>query len=365
MTVKPGIQAKKKALITGVTGQDGSYLAEYLLSKNYTVLGVIRRSSSFNTGRIDHLFNKYPTDKFDFLRGDLTDSNSLISVLKRVEPDEIYNLAAQSHVKVSFDMPVYTFETVAEGTLKLLEAVRSLGMKCKIYQAGSSEMFGASSPPQNETTPFRPRSPYAVGKVAAYHMCVNYREAYNMWIANGILFNHESPRRGETFVTRKVTRAVARIKLGIQDKEYLGNLEARRDWGYAPDFVEAMWLMLQQKEPDDFVVATGESHSVREFVEEAFKHAGFDLVWEGKGVNEKGVDANTGKTLIEIQSRYFRPTEVESLLGDAAKTRQTLAWQPAVRFKELVKIMIDADMERERMLLEGTKAFNEVWRTHI
>lgn len=356
---------EKKAFITGITGQDGSYLAEFLLDKGYSVFGVVRRSSSFNTGRIDHLIENYPTDKFDFFRGDITDINSLISALKQIEPDEIYNLAAQSHVKVSFDMPVYTFDTVASGTLKLLEVVRSLGLKCKLYQAGSSEMFGASPPPQNENTPFRPRSPYAIGKVAAHHLCLNYREAYNMWIANGILFNHESPRRGETFVTRKVTRAVARIKLGIEDKVELGNLAAKRDWGYAPDFVEAIWLMLQQEEPDDFVLATGETHSVREFVQEAFTYAGFDLTWKGKGLDEKGIDAKAGKTLVEINPRYFRPTEVESLLGDAAKAREKLDWKPKVGFKELVKIMVDADMERERMLLEGTRAFNEVWRTHI
>jgi GDPmannose 4,6-dehydratase len=355
----------KKAIITGITGQDGSYLAEFLLNKGYSVFGVVRRSSSFNTGRIDHLIENYPSDKFDFFRGDITDINSLISVLKQLEPDEIYNLAAQSHVKVSFDVPVYTFDTVASGTLKLLEAVRTLGLKCKIYQAGSSEMFGSSPPPQNENTPFRPRSPYAIGKVAAHHLCLNYREAYNLWIANGILFNHESPRRGETFVTRKVTRAVARIKLGIEDRVHLGNLEAKRDWGYAPDFIEAMWLMLQQKEPGDFLVATGESHSVREFVEEAFAQAGFELVWEGKGLDEKGIDTKTGKVLVEIQSMYFRPTEVESLWGDSSKARKQLGWKPKVGFKELVKIMVDADIARERMLLEGTKAFNEVWRTHI
>ncbi|OQX52319.1 MAG: GDP-mannose 4,6-dehydratase [Candidatus Cloacimonas sp. 4484_209] len=355
----------KKALITGITGQDGSYLAELLLSKGYAVYGMVRRSSSFNTGRIDHLINNYSTDRFDFFRGDVTDINSLMSILKEVQPDEIYNLAAQSHVKVSFEIPVYTFETVANGTLKLLEAIRSLGLNCKIYQAGSSEMFGASPPPQNENTPFYPRSPYAAGKVAAYYLCVNYREAYNMWIANGILFNHESPRRGETFVTRKVTRAVARIKLGIQDKIYLGNLEAKRDWGYAPEYVEAMWLMLQQDEPEDYVIATGESHSVREFVELAFKFAGFDIIWDGEGLDERGIDARTGRVLIEIHPRYFRPTEPEFLLGDATKAREKLGWKPKVKFKELVNIMVEADLKRERMLLEGTRAFNEEWRTHI
>jgi len=355
----------KKALITGITGQDGSYLAEFLLNKGYSVFGIVRRSSSFNTGRIDRIIESYPLDRFDFFRGDITDINSLITALKQIEPDEVYNLAAQSHVKVSFDVPVYTFDTVALGTLKLLEAVRSLGLKCKLYQAGSSEMFGSSPPPQNESTPFRPRSPYAAGKVAAHHLCVNYREAYDLWVTNGILFNHESPRRGETFVTRKVTRAVARIKLGIQEKVALGNLEARRDWGYAPDFVEAIWLSLQQSGPDDFVVATGESHSVREFVQEAFTSAGFDLAWQGKGLDEKGIDAKTGKILVEIHPSYFRPTEVESLQGDATKAREKLGWQPKVGLRELVKIMVDADMERERMLLEGTRAFNEVWRTHI
>ena len=357
--------SNKRALITGVTGQDGSYLAEFLLNQGYGVFGIVRRSSSFNTGRIDHLIENYPSDRFEFFRGDITDTNSLVSVLKQLEPDEIYNLAAQSHVKVSFDVPVYTFDTVASGALKLLEAIRSLGLKSRLYQAGSSEMFGSSPPPQNENTPFRPRSPYAIGKLAAYYLCLNYRESYNMWVANGILFNHESPRRGETFVTKKVTRAVARIKLGVEDKVYLGNLAAKRDWGYAPDYVEAMWLMLQQEEPGDFVVATGESHSVREFVMEAFTYAGFDMAWEGKGFEEKGVDTKTGKVLVEIHPRYFRPTEVESLLGDATKAREQLGWQAEVSFKELVKIMVDADMERERMLLEGTKAFNEVWRTHI
>lgn len=355
----------KKALITGITGQDGSYLAEFLLSKGYSVFGTVRRASSFNTGRIDHLLEKYPRTKFDSFRGDVNDINSLISVLKEIEPDEIYNLAAQSHVKVSFDMPVYSFETVAGGTLKLLEAVRALGMGCKIYQAGSSEMFGSSIPPQSEKTSFCPRSPYAVAKVAAYHLCVNYREGYGMWIANGVLFNHESPRRGETFVTRKITRAIARIKLGIEDKLQLGNLNSKRDWGYAPDYVEAMWLMLQRNKPDDYVIATGESHSVRDFAKAAFRHAGFDLVWKGRELNERGIDIETGRVLIEINPRYFRPLETESLLGDATKARQKLGWEPRINFDELVRLMVDADMKRERMLLEGTKTFNEAWRTHI
>jgi GDPmannose 4,6-dehydratase len=354
---------KKKALIIGVTGQDGSYLAEFLLSKGYKVYGVVRRSSSFNTGRIDHLIEN--NSDFEFYRGDVNDINSLISILKDVEPDEIYNLAAQSHVKVSFEVPVYTFETVASGTLKLLEAVRSLGLKSKIYQAGSSEMFGSAPPPQNEKTPFIPRSPYAIAKVAAHYLCINYREAYGMWIANGILFNHESPRRGETFVTRKITRALARIKLGTQDKLILGNLYAKRDWGYAPDYVEAMWLMLQQDEPDDYVIATGESHTVKEFVERAFSYAGFEIIWEGKGLDEKGLDAKTGKVLIEVSEKYFRPTEVEFLLGDASKAKEKLGWQPKVTFEKLIQIMVDEDLKRERMLLEGTKIFNEIWRTHI
>ena len=355
----------KKALITGITGQDGSYLAEFLLNKGYRVFGIVRKSSSFNTGRIDHLIEGYTPAQFDFYRGDVNDINSLISILKEVEPDEIYHLAAQSHVKVSFEVPVYTFDTVATGTLKLLEAVRSLGLKCKIYFAGSSEMFGSSSPPQNENTPFQPRSPYAAAKVAAYKLCKIYREAYGMWIACGILFNHESPRRGETFVTRKTTRALARMKLGLQEKLILGNLNAQRDWGYAPDYVEAMWLMLQQEEPEDYVIATGESHSVREFVEIAFSYAGFELIWEGEGLEERGIDARTGNVLVEVHPRYFRPLEVEFLLGDVTKAREKLGWRPKTSFKELVKIMVDADMKRERMLLEGTKAFNEVWRTHI
>jgi len=355
----------KKALVTGITGQDGSYLAELLLDKGYSVFGMVRRSSSFNTGRIDHIINGYPPDRFEFFRGDISDINSLVSILKRVEPDEIYNLAAQSHVKVSFDIPVYTFNTVAEGTLKLLEAVRCLGLKCKIYQAGSSEMFGSSPPPQREDTPFKPRSPYAVGKVAAHHMAVNYRDGYDMWIANGILFNHESPRRGETFVTRKITRAAARIKLGIQQTLYLGNLEARRDWGYAPDYVFAMWLMLQQEKPDDYVVATGEAHSVREFAQAAFKEAGFNIIWKGKGPDEKGIDEATGETLIEIHRDYFRPLEANFLLGDASKARQQLGWEPKVRFSQLARLMVEADVKREEMLLNGTRTFNEQWRTHI
>ena len=355
----------KSALITGITGQDGSYLAEFLLNKGYRVFGIVRRSSYFNTGRIDHLIEGYPPDRFDFYRGDLTDINSLIAILREVKPDEVYHLAAQTHVKVSFEIPVYTFDIVATGTLKLLEAVRSLGLNCKIYFAGSSEMFGSSPPPQNETTPFCPRSPYAAAKVAAYQLCKTYREAYGMWITCGILFNHESPRRGETFVTRKITRALARIKLGLQDKLYLGNLNSRRDWGYAPEYIEAMWLMLQQNEPDDYVIATGESHTVKEFVEMAFSYAGFDLVWRGEKLEEKGVDLQTGRVLVEVHSSYFRPLDVDFLLGDATRAKTKLGWKPRTSFEELAKIMYDADMKRERMLLEGTRAFNEVWRTHI
>ena len=327
----------KKALITGITGQDGSYLAEFLIGKGYEVHGIIRRASTFNTDRIDHLYrDPHDPEARIFLHyGDLTDGTGLRRILEKVQPDEVYNLGAQSHVKVSFEQPEYTADVVATGTLRLLEALRDYmkvsGKDVRIYQAGSSEMFGASPPPQNEKTPFYPRSPYAVAKVAAYWYAVNYREAYGMFICNGILFNHESPRRGETFVTRKITRAVGRIKMGLQDKLYLGNLEARRDWGYAGDYVEAMWLMLQQPEPDDYVIATGESHSVREFLEEAFSYAGLD--W---------------RDYVEIDPRYFRPTEVDYLLGDASKAREKLGWRPRVTFKELVRMMVDHDLELAR-----------------
>lgn len=327
----------KKALITGVTGQDGSYLAELLLSKGYEVHGIIRRSSVFNTSRIDHLYQDPhdPQARLFLHYGDLTDGTGLRRILEKVQPDEVYNLAAQSHVKVSFEQPEYTADVVATGTLRLLEALRDYmkvsGKDVRIYQAGSSEMFGASPPPQNERTPFYPRSPYAVSKVAAYWYAVNYREAYGMFICNGILFNHESPRRGETFVTRKITRAVGRIKMGLQKKLYLGNLEARRDWGYAGDYAEAMWLMLQQPEPDDYVIATGESHSVREFLEEAFTYAGLD--W---------------RDYVEIDPRYFRPTEVDDLQGDPTKAREKLGWRPRVTFKELVRMMVDHDLELAR-----------------
>jgi len=327
------------ALITGVTGQDGSYLAEYLITKGYKVFGLVRRSSSFNTGRIDHLIEdpKYK-DKFDFIRADMSDGSSLARLLRMIKPDEIYNLAAQSHVKVSFEIPEYTSDIDFMGVIRLLEAVRDSGLNIKIYQASSSEMFGNSPPPQNENTPFKPRSPYAIAKVAAYYFVCNYREAYNMWIANGILFNHESPRRGETFVTRKISRAVARIKLGLQDYLYLGNLDAKRDWGYAPEYIEAMWLILQQEKPDDYVIATGETHSVREFVEEAFNYVGLD--WE---------------KYVKIDPNLFRPTDVNVLCGDASKAKKILGWNPKIKFKDLVKLMVDADLEREKMILNGTR----------
>jgi GDPmannose 4,6-dehydratase len=319
----------KKAFVTGITGQDGAYLSELLLDKGYEVHGVIRRSSSFNTGRIDHLYRD-PHERGVKLFthfGDLSDSVSLTKLLYELQPDEIYHLGAQSHVRVSFDIPEYTFDVTAGGTLRLLDAIRESGVKAPFYQASSSEMFGAAPPPQSETTPFHPRSPYAVAKVAAFWATVNYREAYGLFASNGILFNHESPMRGETFVTRKVTRAVARIKAGLQDKLYLGNLDAKRDWGYAPDFVEAMWMMLQASEPTDLVIATGETHTVREFVEAAFAHAGLD--WEPH---------------VEVDPRYFRPSEVEALLGDASKAREVLGWEPKVKFDELVRIMVDADV---------------------
>jgi GDPmannose 4,6-dehydratase len=319
----------KKAFVTGITGQDGAYLSELLLDKGYEVHGVIRRSSSFNTGRIDHLYRD-PHERGVKLFthfGDLSDSVSLTKLLYELQPDEIYHLGAQSHVRVSFDIPEYTFDVTAGGTLRLLDAIRESGVEAPFYQASSSEMFGAAPSPQSETTPFHPRSPYAVAKVAAFWATVNYREAYGLHASNGILFNHESPLRGETFVTRKVTRAVARIKAGLQDKLYLGNLDAKRDWGYAPDFVEAMWLMLQHSEPLDLVIATGQTHTVREFVEAAFAHAG--LEWE---------------PYVEIDPRYFRPAEVEELLGDARKAREVLGWEPRVKFDELVRIMVDADV---------------------
>jgi len=334
----------KKAFITGITGQDGSYLAELLLSKGYEVHGLIRRSSTFNTSRIDHLFQD-PHEKNIklFLHyGDLTDGSNISRLLEQIKPDEIYNLGAQSHVQVSFEMPVFTGNTDGLGTLRLLDAIKETGIKTRFYQAGSSEMFGkVQETPQKETTPFYPRSPYACAKVYAHWLCVNYRESYNMFICNGILFNHESPRRGGTFVTKKITDALRNIKEGKQEKLYLGNLDAKRDWGYAKDYVEAMWMMLQQDKPDDYVIATGETHTVREFAEVAGKYFGFDIVWQGNGIQEVGIDKNTGKTIIEIDKRYFRPAEVDLLLGDATKAKNVLGWEPKVKFNELVKIMCE------------------------
>jgi GDPmannose 4,6-dehydratase len=329
----------KKALITGITGQDGSYLTEWLLSKGYEVHGLIRRASTFNTGRIDHLYQDphFPDRKLVLHYGDLTDGSQLTNLIYNVRPDEIYHLGAQSHVMVSFEMPEFTGNVDALGTVRILEALRRSGEAPRFYQASSSEMYGNAPAPQNEETPFRPRSPYAAAKVYAYWTAVNYREAYGLFAVNGILFNHESPRRGETFVSRKITRAAARIKLGVQDKLYLGNLEARRDWGYAPEYVEAMWRMLQQERPEDFVIATGETHSVREFVEETFGR--LDLDW---------------RRYVEIDPRYLRPTEVDFLRGDARKAKKILGWEPRVRFKELVKIMVEADLEAERVKIEGT-----------
>ncbi len=319
----------KLALLTGLTGQDGSYLADLLLAKGYEVHGIIRRSSSFNTGRIEHLYRDphEPDVHLHMHHGDLSDPVALTRMIYELQPDEIYHLGAQSHVRVSFEIPEYTFDITGGGTLRLLEAIRESAVNTRFYQASSSEMFGATPPPQNEETPFHPRSPYGVAKVAAYWATVNYREAYGLFAVNGILFNHESPRRGETFVTRKITRAVARIKAGIEDKLYLGNLDAERDWGYAPDFVEAMWMMLQADEPEDYVIATGEKHSVREALEVAFAHAGLSL-----------------EDHVEIDPKYFRPSEVDSLLGDASKAREKLGWEPKVRFKELIELMVDADI---------------------
>jgi GDPmannose 4,6-dehydratase len=339
----------KKALITGITGQDGSYLAELLLSKGYEVHGMIRRSSSFNTARIDHLYqDRHNKDVRLFLHyGDMTDSSNLNRLLEKIQPDEIYNLAAQSHVKVSFDVPEYTAEVDALGTLRFLDAIKETGIPTRFYQASTSELYGkVQAVPQNETTLFYPRSPYAVAKLYGYWIIVNYREAYNLFACNGILFNHESPRRGETFVTRKITMAAARIKAGLQDVLYLGNLDAKRDWGYAPEYVEGMWRILQHPTPEDFVLATNETHSVREFAELAFKELGIEVEWKGKGVDEIGVCAKTGKTIIKIDPAYFRPTEVDLLVGDYSKAKKLLGWEPKTTFKELVKIMVQADWER-------------------
>ncbi len=338
----------KKTLITGITGQDGSYLAELLLEKGYEVHGMLRRSSSFNTGRIDHLYNDPGIlDKRMYLHyGDLTDSSNLNRLLEKIEPDEIYNLGAQSHVQVSFEVPEYTAEVDAIGTLRFLDAIKDTGVKTKFYQASTSELYGKTQDvPQSEKTPFYPRSPYGVAKIYGYWIIVNYREAYDLFACNGILFNHESPRRGPTFVTRKITRAAARIKYGIQEKLVLGNLDAKRDWGYAPEYVEGMWLMLQQEEPDDFVMATGEAHTVREFVDLAFKELDMELEWKGEGVNEKGIDSKSN-VRVEIDKRYFRPTEVDFLIGDASKAERELSWKAVTKFENLVAIMAKADWEK-------------------
>jgi GDPmannose 4,6-dehydratase len=338
----------KRALLTGITGQDGAYLTELLLQKGYEVHGIVRRGSLFNTSRIDHFYrDPHNRDVRMFLHyGDMTDSSNLNRIIEKVCPDEIYNLAAQSHVKVSFEVPEYTAEVDAIGTLRLLDAIKDTGVKTRFYQASSSEMYGlVQEIPQSEKTPFYPRSPYAAAKLYAYWIAVNYREAYNIFACNGILFNHESPLRGPTFVTRKITIAAAKIKAGIENKLYLGNLNALRDWGYAKDYVEAMWLMLEQDAPDDYVISTGESHSVREFAEEAFRLLDINLVWDGKDQDEKGIDRDTGRILVEVDKKYFRPTEVEFLQGDSAKARKKLGWKPKVTFRELVEIMVRADYD--------------------
>ncbi len=346
----------KRALITGITGQDGSYLAEFLLSKGYEVHGIIRRASTFNTQRIEHIYvDPHDPEARLFLHyGDLSDPGVLTEIIWNIKPDEIYNLGAQSHVKVSFDMPEYTGNITGLGATRILEAIRRSSIETKFYQASSSEMFGAFSPPQNEKTPFYPRSPYAVAKVYAFFMTLNYREAYNLFASNGILFNHESPRRGETFVTRKVTRAIVNMLSGKQKVLYLGNLNAKRDWGYAPEYVNAMWLMLQQENPEDYVIGTGESHSVREFVEEAFEYAGVQIEWKDEGIYEKGIVGSieerwedmvkTGDIIVEVDPRYFRPTEVEFLQADITKAKEKLGWEPKVKFDDLIKIMVDYDM---------------------
>ena len=361
----------KKALITGITGQDGAYLAEFLLNKGYEVHGIKRRTSLFNTDRIDHLYqDPHEQDVRFFLHhGDMTDSSSLLRIIQQVQPDEIYNLAAQSHVQVSFEEPEYTANSDALGTLRILEAIRILGLekKTRFYQASTSELFGkVQEVPQSEKTPFYPRSPYAVAKLYAYWITVNYREAYGMYACNGILFNHESPLRGETFVTRKITRALARIKLGLQDCLYLGNLDAKRDWGHARDYVEMQWLMLQQDEPDDFVIATGEQYSVRDFVNAAAEELGMKIRWEGEGLDEKGywtnADGDKAREIIAVDPRYFRPTEVETLLGDATKAREKLGWQPRTRFRELVAEMVREDLkeaERDRLCNSQGYAVNQ------
>lgn len=341
----------KKALITGITGQDGSYLAELLLEKGYEVHGVIRRSSSFNTARIDHLYqDPHNKDVRLFLHfGDITDSSNISRLIEQIKPDEIYNLAAQSHVKVSFEIPEYTAETAGLGTLRILDAIKEKELKTKFYQASSSEMFGkVQETPQTEDTPFYPRSPYGVAKLFAHWITKNYRESYNLFAVSGILFNHESPRRGSTFVTKKISEALVKIKNGQQERLYLGNLDARRDWGYAKDYVYGMWLMLQQDIPDDYVLATGETHSVREFVEIAAKYLDMEIIWEGEGSNEKGINKKTGKTIVEIDPEYFRPAEVDLLLGNPEKAKKGLGWEPKVKFEELIKIMVEEDLKNTK-----------------
>ena len=347
----------KKALITGITGQDGSYLAEFLLTKGYEVHGIIRRASTFNTHRIDHIYidPHNPSARIFLHYGDLTDVGLITDVIYNIRPDEIYHLGAQSHVRVSFDLPEYTGDVTGLGTTRMLEAIRRSGIKTKFYQASSSEMFGGASAPQSEKTPFAPRSPYAVAKVYSYWLAVNYREAYNLFVTNGILFNHESPRRGETFVSRKITRALANILAGKQRKLFLGNLDARRDWGFAPEYVEAMWLMLQTKSPEDYVIGTGTSHTVRQLLEHALRYVDIEVVWRGKGANEKGIIQNvparwknvlrSGEPLVEIDEKYFRPTEVEDLRADASKAAQHLGWKPRMGFDELVMLMVDHDLK--------------------
>jgi GDPmannose 4,6-dehydratase len=358
------LMAKRVALITGVTGQDGAYLAEFLLNKGYVVHGLKRRSSSFNTGRVDHLYQDphEPDLRFAMHYGDLTDATNLIRIVQETQPDEIYNLAAQSHVQVSFETPEYTANADGLGTLRLLEAIRILNMERRVrfYQASTSELYGkVQQVPQRETTPFYPRSPYAAAKLYAYWIVVNYREAYGFHASNGILFNHEGPTRGETFVTRKITRAVAAIELGLQDTLFLGNLDAKRDWGHARDYVEGMWLITQQPDPDDYVLATGETRSVREFVEEAFAQVGKKIVWRGSGVDEKGLDARSGRTLVGIDPRYFRPTEVDLLIGDSTKAREKLGWRHKVSFDALVAEMVQADLElvRQEAGLRGASPY--------
>jgi GDPmannose 4,6-dehydratase len=357
----------KTALITGVTGQDGAYLAEFLLEKGYSVHGLKRRSSLFNTDRVDHLYqDPHEEDvRFKLHHGDLTDATNLIRIVQEVEPDEIYNLAAQSHVAVSFETPEYTANSDALGTLRLLEAIRILGLeeKTRFYQASTSELFGkVQETPQRETTPFYPRSPYAVAKLYSYWITVNYREAYKIYCCNGILFNHESPVRGETFVTRKITRALARIKLGLQDELFLGNLNALRDWGHAKDYVRMQWLMLQQEQPEDFVIATGKQHSVRDFVEIAAEELGINLSWQGSGLDEVGIERKSGKTIVRVDPRYFRPTEVETLLGDPSKAKEKLGWEPKITFEKMVREMIVEDLklaERDQVVRQkGYRAYN-------